>query len=76
VNETDDECKGSGFGRSYVTKDKCGVHCSDHSVRYGTIIKDQGNESYPYCEKVRKLLSTDYDVIKLFEVYNVRTFKV
>ncbi|XP_023702649.1 uncharacterized protein LOC111861918 isoform X2 [Cryptotermes secundus] len=51
-NVTEDECKGSGFGQSYVTKDKSGVHWSDHSLRYGRIIKDQGNGSYPFCEKV------------------------
>jgi hypothetical protein len=51
-NITEDECKRSGSGQSYVTKDKCGVHWSDHSVRYGRIIKDQGNGNYPYCEKV------------------------
>lgn len=75
-NVTEDKCKGSGFGQSYVTKDKSGVHWSDHSVRYGRIIKDQGNGSYPFCEKVRKLLCTDYDMINLFDVYNVHTFKV
>jgi hypothetical protein len=65
-NVTEDECKGIGFGHSYVTKDKCGVHGSDHSVRKGRIIEDQGNGSYPYCEKVRKLLSVDYSLVKLF----------
>jgi hypothetical protein len=55
-NITEDKCKGSGFGQSYITKDKCNVRWSDHSVRYGRIIEDQGNGSYPYCEKVRKLL--------------------
>jgi hypothetical protein len=54
--KTEDRCKGIGFGHSYAAKKKCKVDAPDHSVRTGWIKEHQGSESYPQCEKVRKLL--------------------
>jgi hypothetical protein len=67
VNITKDECNGTGFGHSIVTKHDCKVHGSHHSLRRGSVKEeDQGNENFPQREEVTKLLYINYCLSKYF----------
>lgn len=61
--DTDDRCKGTVFGHSYVAENECEVYASYHSVRKGHIEGHQENVDHPPCAKVTELLYTDYGYV-------------